>query len=271
MCVISIIENKDQIPSDSMIDKMYKENPHYSGISYFDENKKQIYYKKGIEANEIKQIMKRAKQFKNIIQHYRIASHGSATNKLLNHCFVISNGYKNRLEGYTNHDVLYHNGTLDMKDLNDIALKIMVNNPDAIFPKGELSDTYLLSFILSHVDYSILNLFIKQNKFAIMNGKTGKITTYGDWHDVKDNKNILKCSNDYFNNTYQFGDDLLADDTWYMDKEEKKEVKRLLKKYRKQGVNDYNIQEYLDLGYSIYDVDDVIKSEINYDRYGEFI
>ena len=155
MCVISIIENKNQIPSSNMIEKMAKENPHYSGIAYFNENSKQIYYKKGIEAKEIKKIMKKAKHNKNIIQHYRIASHGSATNKLLNHCFVIENGYKNRLEGSTNSDVLFHNGTLDMAELKDMAKKIMVNNPNAIFPKGELSDTYLLSFILSHVDYSI--------------------------------------------------------------------------------------------------------------------
>ena len=54
MCVISIIENKNQIPSNTMVDKMYKENPHYSGIAYFNENSKQIYYKKVLKQKRLK-------------------------------------------------------------------------------------------------------------------------------------------------------------------------------------------------------------------------
>jgi hypothetical protein len=270
MCVISIIENKNQIPSNTMVDKMYKENPHYSGIAYFNENAKQIYYKKGIEAKEIKKIMKKAKHNKNIIQHYRIASHGSATNKLLNHCFVIENGYKNRLEGITNSDVLFHNGTLDMAELKDMAKKIMVNNPSAIFPKGELSDTYLLSFILSHVDYSILELFTDGNKFTIMNGKTGKITKYGSWYDVKDGKNTLNCSNDYFTHDYTFNTNDYTFNTPYdnyqfLDNKEKKEIKRLLKIYTHITEND--IHDFLDMGYDLFELDDVIKNELDYEGY----
>ncbi len=268
MCVISIIEHENQIPSNTMVDKMYKENPHYSGIAYYDEIKKQIYYKKGIKAKEIKKIMKKAKRFKNIIQHYRIASHGSATNKLLNHCFVIENGYKNRLEGITNSDVIFHNGTLDMEELKDMAKKIMVNNPSAIFPNGELSDTYLLSFILSHVDYSILELFTDGNKFAIMNGKTGKITKYGNYYEIKDNDNVLNCSNDYFTKSYDyFNNSLLLNDNseTYLDSEEKKEMDRLLKKYPELDRD--AIMEYIDIGYDMFSIDSTYTNELNYEGY----
>ena len=266
MCVISIIENKNQIPSSNMIDKMSKENPHYAGIAYFNEIRKQIYFKKGIEAKEIKQIMKKAKYQKNIIQHYRIASHGSSTNKLLNHCFVIENGYTNKLEGYTNSDILFHNGTLNLDELKDMAKDIMIKNPKAKFPEGELSDTYLLSFILCYVDYSILELFTNGNKFTIMNGKTGKITKYGSWYDVKDNKNTLKCSNDYFTKEYDFKTNVFdSNGEFYLDSEEKKEMKKLLDEFPE--IEKKDIFEYLDIGYDIFSLHDIIKMENNYDGY----
>jgi len=266
LCVINVISNKSSIPSDKMVDKMAIDNPHKCSIMYFDEKLEKIYYKKGIESKELKEIMIKAKQNTNILQHYRIASHGSADNPFLNHGFMIKNGVKNDLEGMTNNDIIVHNGTLDLNELEDIAIKIMINNPKAIYPQGEISDTYLLSFILSHVNYSILHKWTDHNKFAIMNGKTGKITKYGKWNEIKDNKNTLVCSNDYFVKTeFDFADTYVNNQESYLDflnKKEKKEIKRLLKKY--DEITMHTIEEFLDMGFSVYDIEDQIESELKY-------
>ena len=155
-----------------------------------------------------------------------------------------------------------------MEELKDISKKIMINNPNAIFPKGELSDTYLLSFILSHVDYSILELFTDGNKFAIMNGKTGKITKYGNYYEIKDKNNVLNCSNDYFTKSYDyFNNSLLLNDNseTYLDSEEKKEMNRLLKKYPELDKDD--IMQYIDIGYDMYSIDSTYTNELNYEDY----
>lgn len=267
MCVISIIEGIKNIPSLDTCKLMEKNNPHYSGIAVFDEKLKMIYVKKGIEAKEINAITVKSKELGNlsIIQHYRIASSGSATNKTLNHPFEISNNSKNELEYYTNFDVLFHNGTLKLIELENLAKQIMINLPNAIYPSNEISDTRLLSWILSYVDYSFLNLF-STDKFAIMNGKTGKITKYGQYDTVLDGNNELITSNTYFKqifyndvrHTYDFTSD-------YITKEENKELKKLCKKYNMK--KDYFINNYLDYGYSVFDLEEIIENDLKYSKY----
>lgn len=206
MCVISVIDSLDAIPSHDSIDKMAHENPHGNSISYFDQVTKSIIYHKAIKLKKLKKIQKECIKRGNlsIVQHYRIASVGSSENKLLNHGFKIENGSINDLHGSTNSDLLFHNGTIELKELLQISKSIMINNPHAIFPKGELSDTLVMAFILNFVDYSFLNHYIDSNRFVIMNGKTGEITTYGEFANVHDsmNDNELVTSNDYFTNTY---------------------------------------------------------------------
>ena len=267
MCVISIIEEIKNIPSLDTCKLMEKNNPHYSGIAVFDEKLKMIYVKKGIDAKEVNAITAKSKELGNlsIIQHYRIASSGSSTNKSLNHPFEISNISKNELEYYTNYDVLFHNGTLKLNELENLAKQIMVNNSNAIFPANEISDTRLLSWILSYVDYSFLNLF-STDKFAIMNGKTGKITKYGQYDIVLDGNNELITSNNYFKQIFyqdtKYTYDLSSE---YITKEENKELKKLCKKYNMD--KDYFIDNYLDYGYSVFDLEEIIESDLKYSKY----
>jgi hypothetical protein len=274
MCVIACIESSENIPSVKMMDKMYQDNPHYSGLAYFDEDKKQIYFKKGMKLKEIKKLMKQVKGNKSIIQHYRIASVGSATNKKLNHPFVIGKNVENKLECYTSNDILFHNGTLDLDELKQIAIKIMITHKDAKLPDGELSDTYLLSWILSYVDYSILKLWTNSNKFVIMNGKTGKQTRFGNWKNPKDEDKQLITSNDYFLNT--FSDDFFGLNSFdnnfddFLTDEEDLELQRLKDKY--PDLDESKVQEYLASGCSIYDLEEIIQIEleengVNYDDY----
>ena len=267
MCVISIIEGIKNIPSLDTCKLMEKNNPHYSGIAVFDEKLKMIYVKKGIDAQEINAITAKSKELGNlsIIQHYRIASSGSSTNKSLNHPFEISNNSKNELEYYTNFDVIFHNGTLKLNELENLAKQIMINNPKAIYLTNEISDTRLLSWILSYVDYSFLNLF-STDKFAIMNGKTGKITKYGQYDIVLDGNNELITSNTYFKQIFyqdtKYTYDLSSE---YITKEENKELKKLCKKYNMD--KDYFIDNYLDYGYSVFDLEEIIESDLKYSKY----
>jgi hypothetical protein len=280
MCVINIISNLSKgktglnYPSKSTIESMALENPHGNSITYFDEIKQKIVYHKAITLKQLHKHLAYCKKnnYKTIL-HHRIASVGShegIIGKSLNHPFKIINGNQNDLSDITNNDILIHNGTLDLKELQEIAIKILLNDKKAQYPKGELSDTKLLSWILSHVNYSILNMMTSGNKFVIMNGINGNISTYGNFQEIKDkdNSNTLICSNDYFNKEYVTYNDNYAEyglnSTFYMDSEEKKESNRLIKKYKEYGIDLANINEYLDMGYDIFDIEDIIKSEIKY-------
>ena len=249
MCVISVIDSLDSIPSHDSIDKMSHENPHGNSIAYFDQVTKSIIYHKAVKLKKLKKIQKECIKRGNlkIIHHYRIASVGSSDNKFLNHGFKIENGSINDLQGSTNSDYLFHNGTMDLKELLQISKSIMINNPHAIFPKGELSDTLVMSFILNFVDYSFLNHYTDSNRFAIMNGKTGEITTYGEFASVYDdiNENKLVTSNDYFTNTYNvnYGIYSHAVGNTLFDKSKK----RVSKDYQKEYDKIYNNnKQYLD-------------------------
>ena len=270
MCVISIIESENMIPTKKTMQDMEKTNPHGNGFGVWDNNKQAIYIKKGIELKELMSLTKEHKKKGNLqqIQHYRITSHGT-TNAFNCHGFQIKNGSSNDLEYYTNNDILWHNGTLSMDTLNDMAIQIMTNHKDAIYPtnkdNSDISDTFLLSWILSYVDYSILNMFTDSNRFCIMNGKNGKITKYGKWDNIKDDKQNIVTSNDYFKHDYfnQSYSNLIDDfNIEYMTKEEEKELKRISKKYDMD--KDDIIHDYLDYGYSIFDIESAIKNEIKY-------
>ena len=275
MCVISIIENENQIPSYKMSKKMFSHNPHGAGIMVYDELKKRIYVKKGLDLKEINKITLKQKSKGNLkmIQHYRIASVGSHDNKLLNHGFIIGNNIKNELEFTTTNDVFAHNGTIDMDILNDMATNIMIKNPDAVYPSGEISDSRLMAFILNYVDYSVLNMFIEGNKFTIMNGQTGKITKYGHWDKVKDNKHNLITSNNYFDDSILY-DDIYENDyngsymSDYLTPDEDLELKRIYKKYNNMFDSEKDITEqYLSYGMSVYDIEEQIKAENVYEGY----
>jgi hypothetical protein len=263
------------IPTKKTMQDMEKTNPHGNGFGVWDNNKQAIYIKKGIELKELMSLTKEHKKKGNLqqIQHYRITSHGT-TNAFNCHGFQIKNGSSNDLEYYTNNDILWHNGTLSMDILNNMAIQIMSNHKDAIYPtnkdNSDISDTFLLSWILSYVDYSILNMFIDSNRFCIMNGKTGKITRYGKWDNIKDDNQNIVTSNDYFKHDYfnQSYSNLIDDfNIEYMTKDEEKELKRISKKYDmdKEDI----ITDYLDYGYSIFDIEDAISNEGLYKEYQE--
>ena len=284
MCVINVIDN-NVYPSKEIIKAMSDENPHGNSITFFDEMKGKIIYHKAISLKELNRHLDYCKKnnFKTIL-HFRIASVGSSENKQLNHPFEIINANQTQLHNETNNSILIHNGTMSMQELNDIALKIMLKDKKAKYPQGELSDTKLMSWILSHVDYSILNMFTNGNKFAIMNGYNGNITTYGNYTKVKDNDNMMLCSNNYFENnnfdglfdkyglTEKTTQKIKGIDNEYsiwLDNKEKKEIKRILKKFK--GIIDKDdIEQYLDLGYDVWSIEDIINDELRYMEHSQY-
>ena len=276
MCVISIIESENMIPTKKTMQDMEKANDDGIGFGVWDNNKQAIYIKKGIELKELMSLTKEHKKKGNLsmIQHYRIKSHGSI-NAFNTQGFEIKNGSSNDLEYYTNNSILWHNGTLSMDTLNEMSIQIMTNHKDAIYPtnkdNSDISDTFLLSWILSYVDYSILNMFTDSNRFCIMNGKNGKISRYGKWDNIKDDNQNIVASNDYFKHDYfnQSYSNLIDDfNIEYMTKDEEKELKRISKKYDMD--KDDIIHDYLDYGYSIFDIEDAIKNEIKYYNEGYY-
>ena len=267
MCVISIIENENMIPTKKTMQDMEKANNDGIGFGVFDNNKQAIYIKKGIELKELMRLTKEHKEKGNLqqIQHYRIKSHGSI-NDYNTQGFEIKNGSSNDLEYYTNNSILYHNGTISMDILNNMAIQIMTNHKDAIYPtnkdNSDISDTFLLSWILSYVDYSILNMFTGSNRFCIMDGMNGKISRFGTWDNIKDDNQNIVTSNDYFKHNYfnQSYSNLMDDyQLEYMTKDEEKELDRVSKKYDMDR-NDI-IHDYLDYGYSIFDIEYIIDNE----------
>ena len=167
------------------------------------------------------------------------------------------------------------NGELDKETFARIELAIELYKRkkfDFIITSGrdykdnsDISDTFLLSWILSYVDYSVLNMFTDSNRFCIMNGKNGKISRYGKWDNIKDDNQNIVTSNDYFKHDYfnQSYSNLIDDyQLEYMTKDEEKELKRISKKYDMD--KDEIIHDYLDFGYSIFDIESAIDNELKY-------
>ena len=71
MCVISIIESENMIPTKQTMKDMEKTNPHGNGFGVFDNKKQAIYIKKGIELKELMRLTKEHKDKGNLqqIQH----------------------------------------------------------------------------------------------------------------------------------------------------------------------------------------------------------
>ena len=275
MCVISIIESENMIPTKKTMKDMEKTNPHGNGFGVFDNKKQAIYIKKGIELKELMRLTKEHKDKGNLqqIQHYRISSKG-AINGLNCHGFEIKNGSSNELEYYTTNSILYHNGTISMDTLNNMAIQIMSNHKDAIYPtnkdNSQISDTRLLSWILAYMDYSILNMFTDSNRFCIMDGKSGKISRFGTWDNIKDDNQNIVTSNDYFKHDYFNSSYSNLIDNYqmeYMTKDEEKELNRISKEYNLD--KDDIIHDYLDYGYSIFDIEFAINNEELYEEYQE--
>jgi len=94
MCIILICDKK--LPSKSLLKKSAKVNPHGAGIAWVRDGF--VYWKKGINTNEIIRMIEDKEVSLPFIVHYRIASVGDICDELT-HPFTISKKPKFRTRG----------------------------------------------------------------------------------------------------------------------------------------------------------------------------
>ena len=188
MCVIINIED-GKFPKFQTLKEAESLNSHGGSIAWLEKGK--LNYEKGIKAKQINAIIEKRLKPNNVkiaIIHFRIASVGNV-NKKLCHPFPISKEVKTDLKiEDSKFDLLFHNGTVS--NWEKMLIKSIQDNPSKI-PKGELSDSRVIAFLLKRHGHDIIK-DSKMNKFSILTKKG--IVKYGSWVKVGDNE----CSNDYF-------------------------------------------------------------------------
>ena len=188
MCVIINIEN-GKFPKSQTLKDAEMLNSHGGSIAWLEDGK--INYRKGLKAKKIIKIIEKRlipNGVKTAIIHFRIASVGNVNPKLC-HPFPISKEVKTDLHvNDSKFDLLFHNGTIS--NWEKMLIKSIQDNPAKI-PKGELSDSRIIAFLLNRHGNDIIK-DSTMNKFSILTHKG--IVKFGSWVKVDDNQ----CSNDYF-------------------------------------------------------------------------
>ncbi len=206
MCVIINIED-GKFPKSQTLKDAESLNSHGGSIAWLEKGK--INYRKGLKAKKIIKIIEKRlipNKVKTAIIHFRIASVGNVNPKLC-HPFPISKEVKTDLHvDDSKFDLLFHNGTIS--NWEKMLIKSIQDNPAKI-PKGELSDSRVIAFLLNRHGNDIIK-DSQMNKFSILTHKG--IVKFGTWVKVDDNQ----CSNDYFvkksattNSTFNY------DNAWY--------------------------------------------------------
>lgn len=183
MCVIAIVENDDQRPSEDEIHQMWAANPYGGGIAWRQNN--EVYWKKGLEEDTM--VEENKKLPTPYILHFRIPSVGGDKPALC-HPFPITKYATPDMEGHGKHSVLFHNGTWSTWDgqsklwVGAAAGKIKV-------PPGPWSDSRAMAFWAYHFGLGILDSGAKEpwgiNERIAVLSPTGEIQVFGDgWEEV---------------------------------------------------------------------------------------
>ena len=206
MCVIINIED-GKFPKAQTLKDAESLNSHGGSIAWLENGK--MNYRKGLKAKKIIKIIEKRlipNKVKTAIIHFRIASVGNVNPKLC-HPFPISKEVKTDLHvNDSKFDLLFHNGTIT--NWEKMLIDSIQKNPAKI-PKGELSDSRVIAFLLNRHGNGIIKDSV-MNKFSILTKKG--IVKFGSWVKVGENE----CSNDYFvkksattNSTFNY------DNAWY--------------------------------------------------------
>ncbi len=255
MCVIINIED-GKYPEYKTLKDAESLNSHGGSIAWLENGK--INYHKGINAKKINQYINKKLKPNNVktaIIHFRIASVGKINSKLC-HPFPISNKVETKLKVFnSDHDLLFHNGTID--NWKDILIE-SIQGKMALLPKGELSDSRVMAYIINEYGHDFLKNVVSGNRFSILT-KDG-IKKYGQWVKI----GVNECSNDYFvKSNFYDNFEINKMEVNKMENELNDEINRYVKtkndfkyyeKIIKEYGHDYEVLDLLDMGYTFEEI-----------------
>ena len=183
MCVIMAIERI--FPNLKLLELAEKENGDGGGIAWIQDGL--VHWEKGLKAKEIHKIGKETKG--PWIVHFRWASSG-ATVPGLTHPFPITSKAGTHIKGTAN-SVLFHNGTLEDSQKNDLMFMALSRHTSKI-PEGNWSDSRVLAYAYYHLGEAILQFIEWDQRVAVLDKDHG-IKMYGWWHTLN-NSNLRLSS-----------------------------------------------------------------------------
>ena len=197
MCVILTLETSKDLEKITLeiLKSCELTNPDGNGYATLKDGA--VKFEKGVTMEYIFQQIELGEIVAPCIIHARITSQGVTTPSLC-HPFLISENTENKMSGTleNNESVLFHNGTVS--NWRNMVLQTAMGSGRQL-PKGEMSDTRGLAFVLQTLGIQALNyLDVGSDKFAILS-QSG-LTRFGSWHDV----NGIQSSNNYYSNEYDY-------------------------------------------------------------------
>jgi len=262
MCVIICIDD-GKYPTIDTLKSAESLNSHGGSIAWLNKNGTRS-YRKGIKATQIHNIIEKKLKPRHIttaIIHFRIASVGSV-NKKLCHPFDCTRQSELRLSAdNVKHDVLFHNGT--WSDYAEVFFEQVSKRNDSFkLSGGEYSDSRIMAILSAMTGHhsKMAKLVTGWNKIAILTSKG--IVKYGTGWITHDGN---QCSNDYFidkpkpkyaswiTNYGSYGNYGNIDDEYNgITKRERERIEDIKKKYELQ---DWEVIDYLNCGYSVEDIE----------------
>lgn len=187
MCVIARYE--DKYPTKEMLDSMEAMNKDGGGIAWIEGD--HVRWEKGMHVTS-QFIMDKIESEKiqlPIIVHFRIATHGSVDTPLC-HPFAISGDVDDTMaSGFDKEGVLFHNGI--WRDYKEVALKLLMNRPDAKLVDGDISDSRIMAWLVRYFGMNYLSMI--DEKVCVLTPKG--IQTFGKGWTTVDK---VACSNSNF-------------------------------------------------------------------------
>lgn len=202
MCVIIAIDRDDKKPDIDTLISCENQNGDGGGIAWVEGDK--VFWKKGIDAKEIFDIMSEKKA--PIVIHFRIATAGGKSKELC-HPFPISANTALALEGQAD-SVLFHNGhwnyyseTVMEQFQYEFYIDKAGRKTKLRLPYGAWSDSRAMAW-LCHISNGKFRKFfdtdLKEQKIAVLSAKEGIVITGKGWS----REDGISYSNKYWNRAY---------------------------------------------------------------------
>lgn len=187
MCVIMWCENER--PTARMVDKAWDTNKDGGGVAWREGkgDKARVHWKKGLKLADMHKLM--AELPFPFVGHFRKKSVGEIISSLC-HPFPVTAESDLALEGSTDGEVFFHNGTWNKWD--DFILEAAIKGGQQI-PAGKWSDTRAMAWLTSWMGPGFLEIIgakgilFGPDDYELFEGPTGWKKINGVW-----------CSNDIF-------------------------------------------------------------------------